>query len=222
MKMARLGLSLAVVLFLLACGGGGGGDGEYVPTARETEILSKKAGLTNGAAVIIGNSITEALPMPPAPFPILNAGIWGANTLTYYRFLGKLLQRLQARLFVVALGVNDAHLDIASFPERYEAICSALEATGAQVAVATVLPTTNGRVNAELIKKLNEHIANLSRDKGYLHLDSFSAIADERGYLPSAYTYDGLHLNDAGNEKLKGFYIDKVGSLYDLKPKADR
>jgi len=193
---------------------------------REEVILGQKAGLADGAVVFIGDSITEGLPIPPAPFPALNAGINGATAVTYHPFLGKLLDGLKAKIVIIALGVNDTLSDPRWFFDEYSAICKEVSATGARVVTATILPVANSSehpeyelgsalVSVATIKQLNSYIAELSEREGYVLLDTHTAFADSTGSLPSAYTSDGVHLNKAGNEKLKQFYIDKVSSLHE-------
>lgn len=195
----------------------------YDRDKREATILAQKAELAPGAVVFIGDSITEGLPIPPAPFLAFNAAISGACTVTYSLFLPKLLDGLKAKLVVIALGVNDAY-NIKRFFGTYRAICDAIEVTGARIAVATVLPVVDGianpdytlgstHVNVEAIKEENGYIRGLAQNRGYAFLDSFAALADASGHLPSRYSYDGLHLNATGNERLKAFYIAAIASL---------
>ena len=81
---------------------------EYDRPGREATILAQKAMLVGGAVVFIGDSRTEHLGSIPAPFPTLNAAISGVTVSAYYPFLNQLLDGLQAKIVVIALGVNDA------------------------------------------------------------------------------------------------------------------
>ena len=50
------------------------------------------------------------------------------------------------------------------------------------------------------LRKVNDLSRNLAREKGYIFLDSYSALCDEDGFLNPDYDIgDGVHLNDIGN-----------------------
>lgn len=51
---------------------------------------------------------------------------------------------------------------------------------------------------AAKILALNERIKKYAADNGYVYLDYFPATADEKGYLKSEITNDGLHPNAQG------------------------
>lgn len=189
---------------------------------REAEILAQKNNLT-ADVVFIGDSITEGLPIPPAPFPALNAAISGTNSVTYSTFLPALLDGLNAKLVVIALGVNDTY-NVTPFYTAYPALCDAVETTGAHIVVASILPVVDrdkypeyelgaGHVSVEAVLEVNDFIRGLSQDRGYTFIDPFSALKTEDGYLPPEYSRDGLHLNDTGNQKLKAFYTEKICAL---------
>jgi len=49
-------------------------------------------------------------------------------------------------------------------------------------------------------------------DKYYTIIDTYTLLADDKGFLKEAYTYDGIHLTNKGYEVWTEFlkkYVDK-------------
>jgi lysophospholipase L1-like esterase len=70
------------------------------------------------------------------------------------------------------------------------------------------------------ILALNEWIKKYAADNGYVYLDCFLATADEKGYLKSEITNDGLHPNVHGYAVM-GPLAEKAIALFCL-PAATR
>jgi len=172
------------------------------PAARENRV------------VFIGDSITDYWKLPdyfPGQ-PYVNRGIDGQTTPEMLvRFRQDVLD-LHPKVLVVLAGTND----IAGVTGRtlnedieanYASMADLARAHGIRMVFASVLPVNNYTHDAEesfalrprdRILALNQWVKDYCAKNGFVYLDYFSALVDERGMLKRALSDDGLHPTDAG------------------------
>ena len=81
-------------------------------------------------------------------------------------------------------------------------------ANNIKVILSSVLPAYDypWRPGLEPWKKiaaLNEMIKTYSEKNGFLYLDYYSSMVDDRGGMINDYTYDGVHPNEAGYDVME-------------------
>lgn len=172
--------------------------------------------------VFFGDSITalwNSPKMPGAFFPgkpYLNRGISSQTTpQMLIRFQPDVIA-LKPRVVVILAGTND--IGSVTGPTSLQAIEDNLismtllaRAYDIRVVLASVLPTHDtGRDEAgnrllhsknrppEQIKALNEWMKELASQQGYVYLDYYSAMVDDRGDLMEDLSDDGIHPNNKG------------------------
>jgi len=118
------------------------------------------------------------------------------------------VEMLQPSKCFLMVGVNDLNYGMTvemtlRFYEKLLGDLSALEeSTGVTTYVLSVLPVREGEIiypttNGQ-IRQLNEGIAALAAQYGMPYVDLHALFADENGMLRQEYSYDGLHLTEAG------------------------
>jgi lysophospholipase L1-like esterase len=169
--------------------------------------------------VLMGDSITDNMhntqrfgPFFPGK-PYLNRGIGGQVTAQMLlRFYPDVIA-LQPRAVVIFGGTNDIGGNIGPVPleateNNLAAMADMARANGIKVVMATVMPVcdmpakqamTPGRP-PESILTLNRWIKSYAAAHGLVLLDYFSATVDDKGFLRSDITEDGLHPTAKGYE----------------------
>jgi lysophospholipase L1-like esterase len=161
--------------------------------------------------VFMGDSITDAWPRI-GPFfagkPYLGRGIGGQTTpQMLVRFRADVVA-LQPRVVVILAGINDLAGNTGpSTPAMIQHnLCSMVEiaqANGIRVVLASILPALDfpwrpGLQPAAKVAAMNTWIKAYAESQGCIHLDYFTALADERGGLRAEFAEDGIHPNRAG------------------------
>ncbi|AKD05197.1 SGNH/GDSL hydrolase family protein [Pontibacter korlensis] len=162
--------------------------------------------------VFMGNSITEGWgklsPKFFADKPYINRGISGQTTpQMLLRFRPDVIN-LKPAVVVILAGTNDiaGNTGPATLEEIAGNIISMAElakANNIKVVLASVLPAYDygwkpGLEPAQKIVALNKMIKSYADKNGLQYIDYHTAMADERQGLKEAYTYDGVHPNEAG------------------------
>jgi len=160
--------------------------------------------------VFMGDSITDGWKLndffPGKPY--VNRGISGQTTpQMLVRFRPDVIA-LKPKAVVILAGTNDIAGNTG--PETMEAIEDNLAsmadlatANGIRVVLASVLPAADypwrpGKHPDEKIPVLNSWIEKYAAEKGYVYLDYYSAMADNRHGLPTKLSADGVHPNKDG------------------------
>jgi len=171
--------------------------------------------------VFMGDSITDmwALPKFGGFFPgkpYVDRGIGGQTTpQMLIRFRPDVLA-LQARVVVILAGTNDiagntGPMTLEETEGNLASMTELAEAHGIHVVLSSVMPVSDAVTDAEekhfvqtekrppeKILALNEWIKKYAATKGYVYLDYYAATVDEKGFLKTELTFDGLHPNAAG------------------------
>jgi lysophospholipase L1-like esterase len=165
--------------------------------------------------VFMGDSITDAWGRQYGKFfpgqPYVNRGISGQTTpQMLIRFRPDVIA-LKPKVVVFLAGTNDIAGNTG--PMTLEAIEDNLVSMGElatvnniRVVLASVLPVCDyikpqmARRPPEKIVALNAWIKDYASRKGFVYLDYYSAMIDDKQLFKEELTYDGLHPNDAGYE----------------------
>jgi lysophospholipase L1-like esterase len=162
--------------------------------------------------VFMGNSITEGWPKADPDFfkgkPYIGRGISGQTTpQMLVRFRQDVIQLKPAAVVILA-GTNDiaGNTGPTSLENIFGNIASMAElakANNIKVILSSVLPVYDypwkpGLAPAEKIFELNQMIRQYADANGFIYLDYFSSMADERKGLKATLGDDGVHPNLAG------------------------
>jgi lysophospholipase L1-like esterase len=162
--------------------------------------------------VLMGDSITEGWSRVYPAFlsgkPYLNRGISGQTTpQMLVRFRADVIA-LKPKVVVILGGTNDiagntGPSTLEMIEDNLASMADLAKANGIKVVLASVLPVYDypwkrGLNPAEKIATLNDWIKNYAKKKGYVYLDYYSPMVDERKGLKSEYSKDGVHPNEAG------------------------
>ena len=165
--------------------------------------------------VFMGDSITDVWSNPqfggffPGK-PYVNRGISGQTTpQMLVRFRPDVID-LQPRVVVILAGTNDiagntGPMTLEQTEENLASMSELAHVHGIRVVLASVMPVNDmtkadgsklvQTINRppEKILKLNEWIKAYASEHGYVYLDYFSAMVDDKGLLKIDLTNDGLH-----------------------------
>ncbi len=100
----------------------------------------------------------------------------------------------------IMLGINEIGGNYDTLMVEYGEVIDSIRtyAPNADIYVQSVLPVNENvqsNIKNQYITDFNLYLQNLCRDKSVHYLNVHEAIANYEGYLPSNYTWDGVHLN---------------------------
>jgi lysophospholipase L1-like esterase len=171
--------------------------------------------------VFMGDSITDIWGSNKyGPFfpdkPYINRGIGGQTTpQMLIRFRPDVID-LHPKVVVILAGTNDiaGNTGPMTLEETEENLASMAELArqhDIRVVLSSVTPVVDGIVNAEgkklvftdgrppeKIVALNQWIKQYCEQYGHIYLDYYSAMVDDKGFLRTNLTFDGLHPNAEG------------------------
>jgi len=160
--------------------------------------------------VFMGDSITEDWKLensfPGKPY--INRGISGQTSpQMLVRFRQDVID-LKPKVVIIMTGTNDIMENTGpmTVDESAESIASMADlatANNIRVVLCSVLPSSEFAWSPEWkpaprIVELNAWIKQYATEKGYVYVDYYSAMKDERGGLPPALSDDGVHPLPAG------------------------
>ncbi len=165
------------------------------------------------SVVFIGNSITDHWDnIHPEFFTAnhyANRGISGQVTSQILvRFQADVIQ-LHPQVVVILAGTNDIALNngyiaIEHIAENIQSMCELAQHHHIQPIICSVLPAYEYPWRkeigspAETIRQLNSLLRAYAEKNHIPYVDYYSALVDERGGLPEAYSKDGVHPTAAG------------------------
>jgi hexosaminidase len=162
------------------------------------------------STVFIGDSMTEGFDLKRhfADNTLINMGIAGDFTSGVLNRL-KYAIRLQPKSIFIMIGINDIlkEIDMTRIQNQYANILQTLKTScpNTFICVQSNLPTAgmggNDQANRAILAKVNILNTFLKEycEKNQLYFaDMYSQFTNTDGNLAVDYTYDGLHLNDAG------------------------
>jgi lysophospholipase L1-like esterase len=167
--------------------------------------------------VFMGDSITDFWGRnqfaQTAPFfpgkPYINRGISGQTTAQMLlRFYPDVVAH-KPKLVVFLAGTNDiagnlGPVTMESIENNLAAMADIARANNIKVVLGALLPVCDyhrpqtGARPPEKIKALNDWLRATAAKNGYVYLDYYTPMLDDKGFLKAELTADGLHPNAAG------------------------
>ncbi|MEO5649509.1 MAG: SGNH/GDSL hydrolase family protein, partial [Ginsengibacter sp.] len=167
---------------------------------------------TENRVVYMGNSITEGWIQKDPDFfagkPYINRGISGQTTpQMLLRFHADVIA-LRPKVVVILAGINDiagntGPSTLEMIEDNISSMAVLAKSAGIKVILSSVLPAYDfpwrpGLAPAEKVVALNEWIKNYASQNGFIYLDYYSSMVDDRKGLLAEYTTDGVHPNEKG------------------------
>jgi lysophospholipase L1-like esterase len=160
--------------------------------------------------VFMGDSITEGWHLdrsfPGKPY--INRGISGQTTPQMVLRFHQDVAGLKPKAVIILAGINDVAgntgpMTLEETEDNLAAMAEMATANGIRVVLCSVLPAFDfpwrpGQAPAAKVVALNEWIKAYAEEKGYVYVDYYSAMKDERGGLPPSLSIDGVHPLPAG------------------------
>jgi len=167
--------------------------------------------------VFMGNSITigwiNARPEFFANRPYINRGISGQTTPQMLVRFRQDVIALQPKVVVILAGTNDiagntGPSTLEMIEDNLASMAELAKANKIKVVLSSVLPVYDypwkkGLQPAEKIVTLNAWIKKYCESKGFIYLDYFTPMADERNGMKAELTKDGVHASQKGYELME-------------------
>ncbi|MBC8578966.1 cytidylyltransferase domain-containing protein [Zhenhengia yiwuensis] len=164
------------------------------------QVLSKK--------LILGDSRMEQIQIDG----FSNISVGGITLHTVCENIDEILKKGVYEAFI-ALGVNDliTGYGIESTKQKFEELVDKLLLKEIKVSISTIIYSVfRYEVQNEDIVILNNFIRELAERKGVKLIDPIKIVCRGK-QLEFKYTFDGLHMNEKGNELLSEFYSENLG-----------
>lgn len=159
--------------------------------------------------VFMGNSITEGwINTHPDFFEnnnYLNRGIGGQTSpQMLVRFIPDVLD-LNPEVVVILAGTNDiaantGYATVKMIRDNIKAMTMLAEQKGIKVVLSSILPVYDypwrpGLEPVSKIQELNSWLEGYARQNGYIYLDYFSSMSNDKKGMKKIYSEDGVHPN---------------------------
>ena len=179
--------------------------------------------------VFMGNSITEGWIYTCPEFfegkPYINRGISGQTTpQMLIRFRPDVID-LKPKAVVLLCGVNDiaentGPATLEMIEDNIASMAELAKANGIKVVLCSVLPAYDfpwrpGLEPAEKVVALNKWIKVFAAEKGFIYLDFFSSMADNKNAMKAEYSEDGVHPNKTGYKVMEGLLDEVLGTIFE-------
>jgi lysophospholipase L1-like esterase len=160
--------------------------------------------------VFMGDSITEGWKIQESfpGKPYINRGISGQTTPQMLVRFRQDVIALKPSVVVILAGINDiaGNTGAATLEQIEDNLASMADLAAAnhiRVVLCSVLPAFDfpwspGMMPAPKVAALNEWIKGYAAEKGYVYVDYYTAMKDDRGGLPASLSGDGVHPLPAG------------------------
>jgi acyl-CoA thioesterase I len=177
---------------------------------KEADAVLAPPAADENRVVFMGDSITQGWKLDESfpGKPYINRGISGQTSpqmLVRYR---QDVIDLKPKVVIILAGTNDVAGNTGPMtPEETEnnlaSMADLATANGIRVVLCSVLPAFDfpwnpGQEPAPKIAALNNWIKAYAAQKGYVYVDYYAAMKDERGGLPPSLSKDGVHPLPAG------------------------
>jgi len=168
-----------------------------------------------GGIVFVGDSITDFFRLNEFfhGIYIINRGIGGDTTDGVLKRLNESVFELQPSKVFLLIGTNDIGENKSEdhIVRNIEEIIDRIQEKSPETRIylQSIYPVSRaanrkikkyivGRRNNEAIRRINERLKKVAREKGIEYIDVFSHLTDEEGNLRLEYTVEGLHLTIEG------------------------
>ena len=174
----------------------------------DTQVGAPAAG--QNRVVFMGDSITQGWHLDESfpGKPYINRGIGGQTTPQMVLRFHQDVVNLKPKAVVILAGVNDiagntGPMTLEDIENNLATMSEIATANGIRVVFCSVLPAFDfswnpGQHPAQKIADLNTWLKSYANSKGYLYVDYYSAMKDDRGGLPVNLSKDGVHPNPSG------------------------
>jgi lysophospholipase L1-like esterase len=185
---------------------------------RDADLALKPAAAGEQRVVFIGDSITNNWDLekyfPGKPY--VNRGIgWQNSAQMLLRFRQDVIN-LHPRAVVILGGINDISgaygpMSLGDIESNYQSMAQLARANGIEVIFASLLPAHNytpvsrdmyAMHPPEKILALNRWLQEYCLANGYVYLDYYRALLDEKGMMRKDFSEDGCHPNAAGYQAM--------------------
>jgi lysophospholipase L1-like esterase len=171
--------------------------------------------------VLFGDSQIANWPVSTSfgALPVLDRGVGGDWAVSASRRFKETVLPLGPSMVVILIGTNDvAHQQpVALVLSSIREMVSSARERGATVIVCSLLPTRGEAARArpkDQLQQLNSGLQKLAGEEGALYSDLYSALADDRGELPTAFSEDGLHPNATGYLRMTSVLLPQLLQHY--------
>lgn len=167
--------------------------------------------------VFMGDSITDGWNRKEGRFfpgkPYIDRGISGQTTpQMLIRFRPDVID-LKPKVVVILAGTNDlagntGPITVKATEENLQSMAELAKMNGIKVVLSSVMPVcdyhrnqTDKRPPAKIIE-INDWMKSYAAKNGFVYLDYYTPMLDDKNMLKKEITADGLHPNDAGYEMM--------------------
>jgi lysophospholipase L1-like esterase len=177
---------------------------------KEADTMLGAAKTGEDRVVFMGDSITQGWKLDEAfpGKPYVNRGISGQTTpQMLIRFRQDVID-LKPKVVVILAGTNDiagntGPMTLVQTEGNLASMAELAAANGIRVVMCSVLPAFDypwapGLTPAPKIAQINDWIKNYAAQKGYVYVDFYFAMKDDRGGLRATLSRDGVHPLPAG------------------------
>jgi len=160
--------------------------------------------------VFMGDSITQGWKLDEAfpGKPYVNRGISGQTTPQMLVRFRQDVIALRPKVVVILAGTNDiagntGPMTLEQTEGNIASMAELATANGIRVVLCSILPAFDyswapGLKPAPKIAQVNAWLKDFAAQKGYVYVDFYSVMKDERGGLPATLSGDGVHPAPAG------------------------
>jgi lysophospholipase L1-like esterase len=177
---------------------------------KEADAMLGAAKTGEDRVVFMGDSITQGWKLDEAfpGEPYVNRGISGQTTpQMLVRFRQDVID-LKPKVVVILAGTNDiagntGPMTLEQTEGNLASMAELASANGIRVVLCSVLPAFDypwapGLIPAPKIAQMNAWLREYAARRGFVYVDFYSAMKDERGGLPATLSRDGVHPLPAG------------------------
>lgn len=187
----------------------------YIHIHYEPKVVIKKERIVDENIVFLGDSITNRYDLSKyyKDKHIVNSGIEGNKTCDILNNMEERVYRYNPSKVVLLIGTNDLDKEVGeTIEEVYTNIVTITKNIEekrplAKIYIESIYPINNNIQNSAAknkdnatIDKINTRLKKLCQKEGYTYINIYDRLLDNDGYLNRNFTYDGLHINDAGYE----------------------
>jgi lysophospholipase L1-like esterase len=185
-------------------------DFPWLARFKEDNLKLGPPAVGENRVVFMGDSITEGWHLEESfpGKPYVNRGISGQTTPQMVLRFHQDVVQLKPKALIILAGINDIAENTGPMtPEQTEdnlaAMAEMATANHIKVVMCAVLPAFDfpwhpGMAPASKVIALNEWIRAYAAENGYVYVDFYSAMKDDRGGLPATLSKDGVHPLPAG------------------------
>jgi lysophospholipase L1-like esterase len=214
------------------------GDRDNTARFREANSRLPAPAVGKPRVVFLGDSITDGWRLneyfPDRDF--INRGISGQIT-------GEMLGRMKAdvidlkpQVMVVLAGTNDIArgVPVSTIQNNLVMIADLAQFHQIKLVFASILPISDYHKGTNpqnersqqrpprVITELNAWLLNFTKQRGFVYLNYFDALADSAGYLQAPLADDGLHPNAAGYRIMAPLALEAIAKAAPVAPPPAR